>query len=77
VREQQGLDGITDAHVDDKGRYYFTYALSTDEFNRGLRAGFAVVVDVPHAYSPDMSFLFQPPLAGLRQQVAIAFKSCP
>lgn len=76
VREQQDLDGFTDAHVDAAGRYYFTYALSTDEFNRGLQAGFAVVVDVPHAYSSDMSFLFQPPLAGLRQQVAIAFKSC-
>lgn len=76
VREQQRLEGITDARVDDEGRYYFTYALSMDEFNRGLQAGFAVVVDVPHVYSSDMSFLFQPPLAGLPQSMAIAFKSC-
>jgi hypothetical protein len=76
VREQDGLDGITDAGIDDSGRYYFVYALSADEFNRGLQAGFTVVVDVPHVWSQSSDVRFQPPVQGLRQLAAIAFKSC-
>jgi len=75
VREQNGLDGFSDARVDDTG-FVLTYPLSMTEFNRGLQAGFEVQVDVPHAYSPSMSWVFQPPLTGLQQNTDIAFKSC-
>ena len=51
VREQNGFDGFVYARVDDTGRRYLTYALSTDEFTRGLQAGFGVMVYVPHAWS--------------------------
>jgi hypothetical protein len=74
VREQKDLDGIADLHVDDSGRFYLTYVLSAAEFNRGLDAGFAVEVSVPHNYG--FLFRFQPPLPELREQTVIAFKSC-
>jgi hypothetical protein len=74
VRQQNGLDGIADLHVDDSGRFYLTYAMSTAEFYRGIEAGFAVEVVVPHSYG--WLFRFQPPLPGLRQETAITFKSC-
>lgn len=74
AREQKGLDGIADLHVDNAGRFYLTYALTSQEYVQALQQGMVVEVDVPHSYG--WLFRFEPPLAGLKERMAIAFKAC-
>ena len=74
VREQKGLDGIADLHVDNSGRFYLTYPLTSAEFAQGLQNGITVEINVPHSY--DWLFRLAPPVQGLRERTAIAFKSC-
>jgi hypothetical protein len=74
VREQDGLAGITDLHVDSTGRFYLTYSLSSSEYLQGLVSGMTIEVDVPHSYGS--LFVLHPPLPGLKERAAIAFKSC-
>jgi hypothetical protein len=73
VRQQRGSDGFTNVQVSGHS-LLLVYAMTADEFNRGLRSGFAVVVDVPHVWSSTSRF--EPQVQGLEQQAAIAFKSC-
>ena len=74
AREQKGLDGIADLHIDNSGRFYLTFPITAQEYAQGLQTGIVVEVDVPHSYG--WVFRLEPPLAGLKERTAIAFKAC-
>ncbi len=74
IREEAGVQGLSDLHVDNAGRFYLAYALSLQEYEQGLQAGFSIQADVPHSYG--YMFRITPPINGLRIRTSIAFKSC-
>jgi hypothetical protein len=74
VREHKGMKGVADLHADNTGRYLLTFPLTTSEYARALQSDIAVEIDVPHVYG--RQFQFVPPISGLKERTAIAFRSC-
>ena len=74
VREVAGAQGLADVRVDGQGRAYLTFAMSREDFNRGIGSRMSIRVDLPRylGAGADLS----PPSAGLRDRANVAFRAC-
>ncbi len=74
VREATGQQGLSDVRVDNEGRAYLTFAMSRDEFRRGLRDGFAVEAMLPRVLGATARI--EPPRLGLSERASVALRVC-
>ena len=74
IRTHPNASGLLDARIDSDGTYRFAFSISTEEYSRGLVEGFTVSIDVPRALGT--RYDISPPLPGLRERMAIAFRAC-
>jgi hypothetical protein len=74
VREVAGPQGLSDVRVDNAGRAYMTFAMTREEFIRGVRDGFAIEITLPRVLGAVARV--EPPRPGLRERANVAFRAC-